>query len=83
VIDEEATAYFCAGVNLDSGGGAGELRDDSGQGEPAGFINAVGQAMDQDGVESGVAQHDFEHATGGGVALENGVELLSDVGEHL
>jgi hypothetical protein len=83
VIDEKAAADDCAGVNLDSGGGAGELRDDSGQSEPASLIDAVGDAMDQDGVESGITQYDFEHAAGGGVALEDGVELLPDIGEHL
>ena len=46
------------------------------------FVNAVGEAMDQDGVKSGVAKDDLQDAAGGGVALEDGVDLFPDGGEH-
>src|SRR5208283_5078869 len=39
--------------------------------------------MEQDGVESGVAQEDLDHALGGGILPENGVDLLLDSPEHL
>ena len=52
------------------------------QREPAAAIQPVRQAMQQDRVEAGIAQHDLQHAARGGIALEHGVDLFADGAEH-
>src|SRR5580693_9408091 len=83
VIDKKAAPDFRTGMNFNTGHGTGELRGDPGQGEPASFIDSVRDAMNENGVESGVAEDDLQHATRGGVAFEDGIELFPDVGEHV
>ena len=83
VVDEEAAADGGSGMDFNAGHGAGELRDDASEGEPASAVDAMGDAVDEDGVESGVAEEDFKHAAGGGVALEDGMDLLPEVREHV
>jgi hypothetical protein len=40
-------------------------------------------AMQQHGMKARVAQDDFEHAPSGRIALEHGIDLLSDGLEHV
>ena len=71
-----------AGVDFNAGQAARELRDHARQREPAGSVEMVRHAMQQDGVESRIAQDDFEHAARGRIAPEDGVELLANVSGH-
>lgn len=43
----------------------------------------MGEAVQENGVESGVAEDDFEHTLRGGVLAENGVDLFPDGAKHL
>ena len=49
---------------------------------PFPFIEAVGEPVDQNGMEAGVTEDDFQHALGGGIFTEDRIELLPDVAEH-
>ena len=45
-------------------------------------VEAVRQAVRQDGVEARIAEEDFEHALGGRIFPEDGVDLFPDGAEH-
>jgi hypothetical protein len=40
-------------------------------------------AVNHHGVEAGITQYDFENAARRGIAAENGIDLLTDVSEHV
>ena len=46
-------------------------------------VQPVRQAVRQDGVKAGVAKEDLEHAFGGRVFPEDGVDLFTDGAEHV
>jgi uncharacterized protein (TIGR03437 family) len=82
VIDEETAADAGAGVDLDACEEPAGLGDDAGQQGDAGAVKLVGEAVQEDGVEAGIAEHDFQAALGGGILAEDGVELFADGPEH-
>jgi hypothetical protein len=43
----------------------------------------VGEVVEPDGVEAGVAEEDLEHAARGGVPLEDDLDIVPDRSEHL
>jgi hypothetical protein len=82
MIDKAAAADGGAGVNFDAGHGARELGDHAGEREPSGFVNAVRDSVQDNGVEAGVAEENFQHAARRRVAAENGVDLFTDSREQ-
>src|SRR5205807_3522455 len=71
-----------AGMDLDSRKEPSDLRNETRQQRDAGAIQAMGQAVKQDGVKSGITEYDLEHAFSGGIFPEYGIELLPDGTEH-
>ena len=45
-------------------------------------VELVRQAVQQDGVEARVAEEDFEHALGGRILPEDGIDLFPDGAKH-
>ena len=43
----------------------------------------VGEVVEPDGVETGVAEEDLEHAARGGIPLEDDLDVVPDRSEHL
>ena len=82
VVDEEAPADGGAGVDLDARQKAADLRDHARHQRHPPAIQPVRQAVQQDGVEAGVAEEDLDHALGGRVFPENGVDLFPDGSQH-
>ena len=78
VVDEEAAADGGAGVDLDLGEEAADLRDHARQQRDAPAIELVREAVRQDGVEARIAEEDLDDALGRRVFPENGVDLLPD-----
>ena len=75
MVNEEILAHSGAGVDVDTGNGVGMLGHDSGQhGNPHGVQN-VGQTVDSDGIQTGIAVDDLIHAESRGVALEEGFHV--------
>jgi hypothetical protein len=58
------------------------LRENPRQQHKAGLVHPVTDAVQQNGVEAGVAEKDFDGALRGRIAAENGVNLLPDRSEH-
>ena len=82
VIDKKASADSCARVNFYAGQAARELADDAGQSEPSGQVEAVCEAVEQDGVKAGITQQDFRYAARRRVPAKHGVDLFTDGLEH-
>jgi hypothetical protein len=83
VVDKETAADGGAGVDFDSGEESAGLRDESRLKGHAPAVQFVRHAVRQDGVKAGVAQDDFDHALGGRVFPEDGVDLFADGAEHV
>jgi len=67
VIDEQALADLCAGVDLDAGLMPAVLADPAGQEEVLMLIQPVRDAVVDQDVKAGVQQNDLQHAACGGV----------------
>ena len=82
VIDEEAAPDGGSRMNLDPGEEAADLREHPRHQRHAPPVQAVRHAVRQDGVEARVAEEDFQHALGGRILPEDGVDLFADGAEH-
>ena len=71
VIDEEAAADGGSGMNFDSRKPARELRQSTGQEEPAVFPQPVVDAVPPQRVQAGVEQHDLQLRARRGIALQH------------
>src|SRR4051794_35823999 len=78
VINEEPAPDHRAGVNLDLGEEAADLREDTRQQRDVPAIKFMGEAVRQDGVEPRIAEEDFDDALGRRIFPENGLDLLPD-----
>lgn len=83
VIDEKASADGGSGVNLDASKPAGGLRNKPRNQGNAGLVERVGDAMEEDGVQTRVTEQNFDHTFRGRVLPEDGVDLFPDCTEHL
>src|SRR5450759_5127538 len=77
VVDEEAASDGGAGMNLDPGKEAADLRDHARHQRHAPAVQAVRQAVHQDGVEARVAEKNLQPTLGGRVLPEDGVDPVS------
>ena len=82
VIDEEPAADLGTRVNLDPGHEAAYLRDEPRRDEPAATPQGVGQAMEHQRMDAGIAQHDLETRPRRRIALENRLDILAQTLEH-
>jgi len=82
VVDKNATADLGAGVDVNAGQGAINLRQKASGKIEAGAIHTVRKTVEQYGMKAGVAEDDFEDALSGRVFLENGIDLLPDGTKH-
>jgi len=82
VVDKKAAADFRAWVDFNSGEEAGELRDHAWQQGYIGVVEPVGEAVEQDRVEPGIAQENLKDALGGRVFAKYGVDLFPDCAKH-
>ena len=80
VVDEEAFAYFGAGVKVDAGPSVAVLRHDPGDKGNAHGVEFVGQALDGDGLEARIAEDHFFLSEAGGVAVVGGLDVGLDEG---
>ncbi len=87
VVDEEAGADAGAGMDVDAGLGVGMLGHHARNQRHAEQQDLVGDAVNGDGLEAGIAEDDLVEALGGRVALEGGLDVLlqdqADVGHAL
>ncbi len=75
VVDEEILADGCPGVDINAGDAVGMLRHHARQhGHPQG-IQHMRHAVNRNGEQAGVAEHDFIGAVGGGVAVVEGLHV--------
>jgi hypothetical protein len=61
---------------------ANELRENAGGKREASAMQLVTQPMQQDGMESGIAEEDFDSTLRGGIATEDGIDLFPEGAEH-
>ena len=80
VVDEEAFAYFGAGVDVDAGPSVAVLRHDPGDKGNAEGVELVGQALDGDGLKARIAEDHFLLGEAGGVAVVGGLDVGLDEG---
>ena len=75
VIDEQPFADPSGWVDLDAGQRPVQVRDDACEQVLAPLVEAVGDPVDLAGMKSGVAEDDFEIASGGRVTLARGLDV--------
>ena len=87
VVDEEAGADAGAGMDVDAGLGVGMLGHHARDQRYAEQQDLMGDAVNGDRLEAGIAEDDLVVALGGRVALEGGLDVLlqdqADVGQAL
>ena len=75
VIDEEMGADVGAGMDVDAGAAMGPFSHHARDEGDIEGIKDVGDALDGDGFDEGIAEDDFFAAAGGGVALKGGLDV--------
>ncbi len=83
VVDEEALAYFGAGVDVDAGPSVAVLRHDPRDKGNAHGMKLMGEALDGDGKKSRIAEDHFLLGKAGGVAVVGGLDVGPDEGSYL
>lgn len=79
MIDEDAPADACAGMDLDAGQNAAGMRYETPREEPAVLPQPVGNTVVNEGVKPGIAQNHFEARPRGGVAGEGRIYFFPKV----
>src|SRR5215831_1719691 len=82
VVDEEPGAQLGRGMDLDAREEAAEVRQPARGGRPSGPPQGVRDAVDPDGVDAGIAQHDLEGGARSRIALQHGSDILAHRFEH-
>ena len=75
MVDEEVASDGCAGVDVNAGDAVGVLGHDSRNQGYTQRIEHMGQPVDGDCKQAGVAEDDFVHAEGGGVSVKEGLHI--------
>ena len=83
VVDEEVFADLGAGVDVDAGRAVGIFAHDARDERHAALIQLVRDAVDEDGIQTGVGEDDLLLAAGGGVAVEVCGHVLHEDGLDL
>ena len=82
MVDEEAFAYFGARVDVNAGPSVAVFRHDPGDKGNAHGVEFVGQALDGDGLEAGIAEDHFLLGEASGVAVVGGLDVGLDQGSY-
>jgi hypothetical protein len=82
VVDEHPLAYGGPGMDLDAGEPACEMRKEARQPAHARTPQPVGDPMQGQRMEAGIAGQHLPGGTGGGVAFENAGDIFTQTGEH-
>src|SRR5262249_53915641 len=82
MVDEETAADRGAGMDLDAGRDPADMRQEAARQPPVGAPQPVGQAIDHEGMEAGIAQHDLGPRPGGGVPRQNAVNVVAELLEQ-
>src|SRR5215472_9039049 len=82
VVDEEPGAQLGRGMDLDAREETAEVRQPACGGRPSRPPQGVRDAMDPDGVDAGIAQHDLEGGARSRIALQHGSDILAHRFEH-
>src|SRR6476661_4690111 len=82
MVDEESAANPRAGVNVDAGQEAVDVGEKTRRKVQLGLGEAMGDAVQKDGMEARIAQHDLEDALGGGVLAKDCIHLFANGLEH-
>ena len=75
VVNEEVFSNGGAGVDVNAGDAVGVLGHDPGQQRHPQGVEHMGQPVDGDGKQAGIAENDLVHAEGGGVAVEKRLHI--------
>ena len=85
VVDEEIAADLRAGVNVDTGAAVSVLRHHTGNGGDMAQVQFVTDPVGEDGKQTRIGQHDLLTVLGGGIAVEDGLDIrqqqLLDAGQ--
>jgi len=82
VVDKEPTPDLRARVYLDAGQESGELRDDTREERDTGVVELMGEAMEQNGMETRITKEDLQGAFGRWIFPKDGIYLFPDRFEH-
>jgi len=83
VVDEQAFADGGAGMDLDAGEQAGQLRDQPRQEEPADAVEDMRKLVQKPGPDAGIQQKHRYRIGGGGICFLGVGNLGFDVSEHV
>jgi len=78
VIDEEAVADLGAGVDFDEGEPARDLGEKAGEEAEVELPEPVIDAVKPERVQAGIAKQDLEVRARGGIALEDGADVVAN-----
>lgn len=82
VIDKETPADPCAGVDLDAGQHAPEMRQKAPGEPPSAIPYPTRRAMPEQRVKPGIAQHDLDTRPRRRVAGQSGVDFVTQVSQQ-
>jgi hypothetical protein len=69
-------------VYLDTGQKPADMGDEAAQEIELVDPEPVGDAIDPECVQAGIAEDDLEHVAGGGVSFKDRIDILAEVFEH-
>ena len=78
VINEQSASDFCSGMNFDSGQKPRDLRQPSRGKQEAMIPQPVVDAIEPDGMQSRIAEVDFQPGLGRGVAFQHSGDVLAN-----
>ena len=82
VVDEQPPSQLRAGVNINAGEEAGDLREQPRQQAQLHAPEGVGEALNPDCPQSWVAGENLDPRTSGRITLEHGVDVFANAGEE-
>lgn len=83
VVDEYATPYCGARMNFDPGQPAADMRSKAGQPFQLHAPQLVGQAVDDDGVKTGVGGDDFKRRARCRIAIEHDRNIFPELVDYI
>ena len=78
VVDEDAAPELRPGVDLDPGQDAPDMGDQPADEQQSRTPRRMGEAVEQDGREPRIAEHDLQPRAPGRIALGDRVDILSE-----
>jgi len=82
VINENPFADAGTGMDFDAGEEPCPMGDDPGNNGELGFVKQMGEAMEPEGMETGIAEEDFYRISGCGVPIENNAKVCEECIKH-